>query len=220
MFTRAAWEAFTERLDVAAGGLSGPEVSALLARTARAERDAVVSAARTRTGGVAPAVQTSVDGSPGASEETVRPDGVILIEYRYLAEIAGGVLADLKARAPVRTGAYRDAFAVFVDGREADLSAIGFGTREVAVVNTQPYARRIEIGRKRGGGPFVVQVPDRFVERTALAAAGALRGIARVRFTYREVGTVRPSAMLRATRRQARRMRAELRQPAIVFTAA
>ena len=47
-----------------------------------------------------------------------------------------------------------------------------------------PYSRRLEIGNRRDGKPFVLQVPQHFVEKAAMSLRRKLRGIAEVKYRW------------------------------------
>lgn len=141
------------------------DLSRLFAQAARKLRDDAIAA------GYAPQrYATFVDGRPGAPEETVRTDGGGQILYRFgaLAEAAAFALAYLRARSPVDSGAYRNAWLVAVDGRKwlGDLADIPMQA-EITITNPEPYARKIDVGGMK------MSVPPQLIEnaRQALRAA-------------------------------------------------
>lgn len=139
----------------AARTLSPEARSALLARTAREQL------AKALAGGANRLDETFVDGRPGASEDTVRPDGVILYRfarsYADVANAAAFALAFLQARSPIRTGAFRNAFYLGIGGdRQGDggrfVRASSFNpgavTPDIATItigNMQPYNRMVDV---------------------------------------------------------------------------
>lgn len=126
------------------------------------------------------------------------------------------IARELLDRSPVVSGAYRDAHALYADGRRigsADEIARG-GTAvphsaEYVFVNPQPYARKIEVGKTREGRDFVVQVPNRIYERVAADAGSLFSDIADIVSEWRD-----ESSMPAPTRSRSR----SLRFPAIVIT--
>lgn len=129
--------------------LSPAALSAGLAAYARNARDDAIRS------GAAPAHwRTYVDGRPDMPEATVRPDGVILYKFNLLGLAAAFAVGYCMSRSPVRSGRYRKAWAVVVDGRPwaADLNEIPDGST-VMIVNPEPYARKIDTGAMRMSVP-------------------------------------------------------------------
>lgn len=196
-----------------------------LIATAYAEERRVIQQQRARSGGIAPTLTRIVDGKRGASYEDVRENGLIILQWRYLREIAAVALQKLRGRAPEISGEYKRSLKLFVGDTEAGLSAGGIpATADMfTVVATAPYSRRLEIGKDKDGGPFVVQVAPHIVEETAQFLAQDYRGVATVRFVYEDLAgpaarrgrerAVRASS--RQDRREARRSAAAARFPAI-----
>jgi len=196
-----------------------------LIATAHAEEARVIREQRARSGGIAPTLTRIVDGRRGATYETVRENGTIILQWRYMREIAAVALAKLRARAPERTGDYKRGLMLFVGDNQAAPSAGGIpaGADVLTVVATVPYSRRLEVGKDNKGGPFVVQVAPHIVAETAQFLAQDYRGVAQIRFTYEDVagpgaGRAREAAV-RGTSGQdrgaARRAATALRFPAI-----
>lgn len=120
------------------------ERSRLLAEHARRARDALI-----REGRAAPQFLTYVDGRQGAPEETVKPDGVIRYVFSTIARAAAFALAYAEGTSPVLSGTFRRSWIVVVNGQRwsGDLATIPPGA-VVHLVNTTPYARRLEVGRR------------------------------------------------------------------------
>jgi hypothetical protein len=129
---------------------------ATVARTALAELQASGRASRT--------YRLSVDGRPGASESTVRGDGTgdILYSFSYIADAVEFALDFLRARAPEKTGRYRQSFYVIVGDKFSLASAIDLAgispTAEIVIGNTQPYNRKVDVQRN-GLKPLRFSVP-------------------------------------------------------------
>jgi len=138
------------------------DMGRLFATKAREGRDALIAAGR------APAMyETFVDGLAGAVEETVKvPGGVILYRFNVLGEAAAYAMAFAQGRSPVRAGKYRASWVVLVEGRlwTAGLRSIPAGIT-VAVTNTAPYHRKIDVGGQRGIGQKIVEETRQATQR-------------------------------------------------------
>lgn len=158
-----------------------------LANAAMIERNRVLREEAQR-GGIAPTATDFVDGVRGAPYQRVKPDGVIRIQYGYAREVALQALKLLTLRAPVLTGEYLKSFVILVDGSAvAGPFAIPATFDECLIIATAPYARRLEIGKKRDGTPFVVRKDPHIVEEIAMVLKIAYKDLARVSYTYREL---------------------------------
>lgn len=196
-----------------------------LVATAHAEERRVIQQQKARSGGIAPTLTRIVDGRRGASYEAVRENGLIILQWGYMREIATVALRRLRERAPERSGDYKRGLKLFVGDGEAALSAAGIPATAdfITVVATAPYSRRLEIGKAKDGSPFVVQVAPHIVAETAKFLASDYRGVASIRFSYEDVQgpaagvarSARTRATSRANRREARRQEVALRFPAI-----
>lgn len=130
------------------------------ARLAQAAREGVANLIR--EGRASPNYRRFVDGQEGAQEATVKPDGVIVYEFSYIAEVIIFALAFLRARSPVASGRFRESFVVSIDGRP--IPAAAFNPRsvplaaEVIIYNSQPYGRKIDV-QIVGGKPLRFSVP-------------------------------------------------------------
>ena len=122
-----------------------------------------------------------VDGAKGAPEEAVKPNGVIVYEYNRLGEVVQFTLDTLFDRSPVDSGAYRKSHMLFVDGHPVRNLANWREGQEVVILNTVPYARKIEQGRMKmrvSGTSRVYQTAARIVRRR-------YGNLASIYFTYR-----------------------------------
>jgi hypothetical protein len=215
MFDRKALASFRNTLTVSAKGI-GQDARTLLHETARAERVRVLRQQRQRAG-IEPTDIVIADTRRGAPIEAAERQ--VIIEYGYLREVAQETLRALVARSPYQSGAYARSFVLLVAGQEVDtLTAITHDTAEVVILNTSPYARRLEVGKRRDGGPFVVQVKPRIVEETAILARRRFANVARLSFGYFDLAN--GYALRRsAGRAKARRKGAAIRYPGIRITA-
>lgn len=214
MFDRKALGAFGRSLAVAAQGLEADR-RAELRRLAAAERAAVLREQKQRSGHT-PTDLVVVDGRRGGS--IAQAEQLVVIEYGYLREVVDGVLRALVARSPHKSGTYARSFVMMVDGIEAEsIAAIQHATQSVVVVNTAPYARRLEIGKRRDGRPFVITVKPRIVEEIALLAASRWGNVAKVAFGYFDLDRAY-SRKRSAGRRRDRQAGAPVRYPGIRIT--
>lgn len=105
-----------------------------------------------------------VDGRPARTEAAVRGDGTgrILYSFSYIAEAVTFALDFLRARAPVKSGAYRASFYVGVDGKFIQADSFDAAsvppTAEIVVGNTQPYNRKVDV-QFNGSKPLRFSVP-------------------------------------------------------------
>lgn len=181
MFNRTSLRAFEETLRVHARRTAELSQRALV-ETAERVRDARIAEQRSRAG-VAPDYTQIVDRVRDAPLNAVRPDGTIIFEWCYLREIAEVALRQLRARGPDLSGAWKKSLTVFVDDVRATTEAITAETKFIEIAPVIIYARRLELGKDRKGGPFVVNAPPHLVEETALV----------LRAQYRRVANVKPS---------------------------
>lgn len=217
----ARMKAFTTQIGVR----QRENVREILVATAKAEEARVIRQQSARSGGIAPTLTRIVDGVRGASYERVKQNGTIILQWKYLREIAAEAMKRLRARAPERSGEYKRGLKLFAGDAEAGLSAGGIpaGVQRVTLVATAPYSRRLEIGKKKGGAWFVDQVAPRMVYTTSEDLKRMFGGVADIRFTYEDVEgpagqrarATATRAAGRAERRAARAREVALRFPAI-----
>lgn len=200
-----------------AEGLSPEARSKMLADYARdvlAEADAVNMQA---TGSVPPH-ETIVDGSRGASIDTVKPDGTIVFEFDLIEDLFVWIGEQLVQHSPTKTGRYAASHSFTADGVVIEAGAPVPQASEYVFVNTQPYARKIE----RGLSP---QAPDGVYEGVAALARQRFGNIASIKFGFRTplFGAVHEWAQTTKLRHRRRKMNARdrsewlRRQPAIII---
>lgn len=217
MFDRRALSAFSESLRVNTRNMTEEQAREQLHRVAERERARVIEEQSARSGGVAPTAEVIVDGHRRARIEDADARSTIVIEYEYLREVAVEILRALSVRSPQRSGRYLQSFMMLVDGSPtADWEDIKHNTREVLIVNIAPYARRLEIGYKRDGTPFVVQVRRKITEDVATRAAKRFKDVARVFHTFVEHAQY-PDVpnYVAAVRRRRKEVMEPMRYPAI-----
>lgn len=97
-----------------------------------------------------------VNGRLGADEDSVIPPGPIYYRFHWWNEVVEYAMETLQQRSPMRKGRYKNSFAVMADGRYiTDIARIP-AWAEVTIVNTQPYARKIEVGHMKMSVPHGV----------------------------------------------------------------
>ena len=173
--------AAARQLRVAAAGLAGPEVSAALAKHARAELARVIAS------GEAPdSYRRFVDGRQGAPEEEVRPDGVILYVFDYIQNAAAFALSFLVQRSPISSGAYRRGFwlASGLGGRMIPAASVAWNKLDPSaplyIGNFEPYSRKLDV-QFLGGRKLQVSVPPGIFEDAAGAVNDAFGAMVRAR---------------------------------------
>ncbi|MDR3474427.1 MAG: hypothetical protein P4M09_22490 [Devosia sp.] len=126
-----------------------------------------------RAGAASPSYRRFVDGVAGAPEETVRLDGgTITYLFSRLSEAAAFALDYAVSHSPARRGTYRNSWFLIVDGKPytGPIAAIQPGA-EVALTNSQPYHRKIDVGGQK------MSVPPGIVEATRQAVLRKFGGI-------------------------------------------
>ncbi|MGE0575385.1 MAG: hypothetical protein AB7F22_10640 [Reyranella sp.] len=164
--------------------------------------------------------RTFVDGRENVPLESVRPKGGrIVFEFDLVEDALQWIWATLRERSPVVKGDYLRGHRVFADGIEVLATDAVPAAAEYAFLNIVPYARRIEVGKRADGTPFLLQVPNRIYERTAEDARRRFGNIASIKFGYRSpvmayqaAGTAGAAASRRGG------IERETRTPAIIVT--
>jgi hypothetical protein len=130
----------------------------------------------------------TVDGSQGASLESVRPvGGSIIVEWEVVSDVLAWIGQSLRDRSPVVSGKYRDAHTLFADSVEVPFGQQIPRADEYVFLNPLPYARKLEIGKTKSGRDFAIQVPNKIYERTANDAAGRFGNLAKIKSVFRAV---------------------------------
>lgn len=171
--------------------LSLPEQRQAAAQFAR---DGLEDAKKTNRSilGRVPPYTTTVDGRKDAQLESVNPDGgSIIFEFDVgVVDALQWIARALVERSPVVSGQYKRGHKLLADGSETSWPAGGGNippATEYTFINLVPYARKIEIGKTRAGRAFVIQVPNRIYERTAIDARKEKFGSsADIQFAYRQ----------------------------------
>lgn len=136
--------------------------------------------------GSVPSHETFVDGSKGASEDNVRPDGgVIVYEFDLVSDVLAWISDTLETHSPEggsgdpHPGLYKKSHVMLADGSLADPSNPP-QAEEYVFVNSQPYARKIEKGSSQ-------QFPDGVYETVATMARAKYGNSAKITFGYRSI---------------------------------
>ena len=131
-------------------------IAGLREATIKARQEVIMR--ETNRGGVAPLCQMVIDGVANAPLTAIKPNSLIVLLWSYLPEVALKTFEALRQRSPRVTGRYIAGLLPFVDGEPSDLRAITLDTKEVRIVSSVPYARRLEVGKTKSGRAWVQQV--------------------------------------------------------------
>ncbi len=134
--------------------------------------------------GRVPPYTVSVDGRLGAPLTSVKPNGVVFVEYELVFEALHWIEDMLVQFSPVGTapkdrhpGLYKRSHVVIADGVAIDPGAIPPVAKRITFVNVQPYARKIE----RGLSP---QRPEGVYQAIAKLASSKFSNVAKIQFGY------------------------------------
>lgn len=145
----ASPRSFESVITLAIARAKPPEVQRLHARIAREGLAKHLAGRPDR-----PNVTRIVDGRIGASEDSVKPYGVIRYEFDNLRTAALFAMEQLQALVPVLTGRYKGQWFFMVNGAEIAPEAIPADAREITITNDEPYSRRLVVGKRADGRPF------------------------------------------------------------------
>jgi hypothetical protein len=195
---------FRRELDLAFDAVLGPKArSAIFAKFA----GEVIEEAKQQNKqalGIVPPYDIFVDGREGAPLTSVKPDGVIRVEFQLIYEAVAWIYQQLEKHSPVLTGRYASSHELFADDVHTETPNTPPPAEEYIFVNVQPYARKIE----RGLSPQA-PAPEGVYQAVAKLAKSKFGNIANIRFSYR---TAMGSAIIGGKPGD----RSKLRNPAIV----
>jgi hypothetical protein len=154
---------------------------------------------------VKPMVRLEVDGRPAASEDAVKPFGLIVYYFDRMREIVSFALRELERLSPVLSGAYRKAWLTLVDRAVVGLDNL-VGARTVTIVNPLPYARKVHTGAKG------FEVPAGIIEKVRQLTLKRYRRVVTVNIQFIDLD---PGYKLRKPPRAGQR----LTYPALVIEA-
>jgi len=139
--------------------------------------------------GVVPSYDVFVDGQEGAPLTSVKPDGVIRVEFQLVNEALAWISTQLQIHSPVLTGQYAKSHQLFADGVDTENPNAAPPAEEYVFLNTQPYARKIEGYRGLAGvvhrAPSSPQAPDGVYQAVATLAQRRFGNVAKITFSYR-----------------------------------
>lgn len=156
-----------------------------------------------------PKLTVTVDGRDNAPLASVRPNGVIVAEFKLIEDVLIWIGDQLEKHSPVKSGRYRSSHVLLADGVEVDRRGNIPHAEEYVFINTQPYARKIESGSSSRAPQGVYQ---------AVASLSRRFGnVAKVSFSYRVplFGAVQSWAQS-GSRGSSSRAEWKQRQPAII----
>lgn len=125
-----------------------------------------------------------VDGSEGASLDTVRPNSIIVAEWELVATALRFIADELKKVSPVRSGRYQASHTLFADGTEVPVGKEIPQAAEYVFLSDVVYAVKIE--GTVGKPPQSKQAPKGVYQITAIKANGIYGNTAKVRFEWRK----------------------------------
>lgn len=184
--TTSAIKTFISSIEVNVKNLSEADSKKALVMTAVHERERVINLTKKRSG-FEPLYRQIVDGREGAPLEAVKPNGKIIFAWQYAVEVATDTLSALVNRSPYDEGHYISGLIVLLDGKEGLLSQVNVSTKLIQIVASVPYARRLEVGKRDDGSPFVLQVKPHIVEETAIVARKLYNKLAEITFGYMDL---------------------------------
>lgn len=127
------------------------------------ERDRLIS-----TGEASSHWFRSVNGVEGAPETDLQVGGSIVYNFGLISDAASFALDLCRAKSPVASGSYRDAWVLLVGDKiwTGDIEDLPFDA-EVTIVNPAPYARKIDVGAmpKMSVSPGIVEAVRQAVYR-------------------------------------------------------
>lgn len=214
-FSRAALKAFETDLRVFVKDKLPQQAQEALEQAALTHK-AKVEAEQAARAGVKPMVTAVVDGVRNAPLNTVKPNGVVLLDWNYLQEAVLVTVGYLRRHGPEIGGDWKRAISVEVGERWVDPTApIPKDATEAFVFVNVPYARRLEIGKKNDGSPFVVQVEWHFIEKTVLKLRASMKSLATFDFAWAPMEHADAAFRARGTRRTRAGQERAMRVPGI-----
>lgn len=174
--------------------------------------------------GKVPPYTVAVDGRIGAPLSSVRPDGMVFVEFELVFEAISWIGDMLRKYSPVKSGRYQDSHVLLADGVAVDNEAVPPLAERYEYVNVQPYSRKIERGLSS-------QRPEGVYQSVAQLASSTSKfgNVAKVKFGYvtPQFGAIdkwasSPAGAAWAHRKSRRRKELHgewlRRQPAIIIT--
>lgn len=135
--------------------------------------------------GHVPPHKTFVDGTEGATEDRVKPDGgVVMYEFELVSDTLVWIGDQLREHSPVgsgpdkHAGLYKDSHILYADGSEVPEGADVPQAGEYVFISALPYSRKLE----HGSSP---QAPDGVYQAVASLAKSRFGNVASIEFNYR-----------------------------------
>jgi hypothetical protein len=151
-----ALQALRQRVTVDWPKMADADARAYLVRFARAGHDQTMRE-QTMRAGVVPEWDAYANTPANTNLDTVKLPGPIVYRYRYHKEIVLAAIDALREASPKVSGAYKDSHFLWVNDEQVPLDTELKRTDDIFIANTVPYARRLEVGKKDNGEPFIVQ---------------------------------------------------------------
>jgi hypothetical protein len=174
--------------------------------------------------GDVPPYTVSVDGRLGAPLTSAQPNHPIgvFVEFELVFEVVQWCVEMLKTHSPVKSGRYQRSHVVLVDGVAIDGDVVPPSAQRITIVNTQPYARKIERGQSS-------QAPTGVYQVVATMASAKFSNVARIAFGYEtpnfgaiDEWAASPAGVAWAKRKRRGKTKGHAewlrRQPAIIIT--
>jgi hypothetical protein len=127
--------------------------------------------------GRVPPYTVSVDGRLGAPLESVKPGGVVFVEYELVFEALTWIGDMLEQFSPVKSGRYQKSHVMIADGVAVPEGSVPPVASRITFTNVVPYSRKIE----RGLSP---QAPDGVYQVVAKLASSKFSNVAKIQFGY------------------------------------
>lgn len=134
--------------------------------------------------GRVPPYTVSVDGKLGAPLSSVKPNGVVFVEYELIFEAIQWIWDMLELHSPVGSppkdphpGLYKKSHVLIADGVAVEPGAIPPLASKLVFLNVQPYSRKIERGLSS-------QAPDGVYQAVATLASAKFSNVAKIKFGY------------------------------------
>lgn len=174
------------RIDAA---LSPAARQQLIAQVAR-EKLGEAQQQNQRVLGRVPDHETIVNGRRGVPLETAHPDrGVIVFKFELISQVVAWIYAELVRRSPIGpaggAGTFKDQHVILADGVQVLPNEALPAAAEVVILNTTPYARKLEIGTTQSGRPFVINAEPRLYDTVSHEAAARFSNVAKISYTFR-----------------------------------
>jgi hypothetical protein len=123
---------------------------------------------------------TAVNGRRTEALDDVDAPGPIVFTAEWIVDAAAYCIGFLRARAPARSGAYRNSIQAFADGQPVDIEQIPLGA-EVTIGSDLPYSRKVQVGSKG------FETSRGIYDQAAAATGAEFRGLVQARATFMDL---------------------------------